>query len=142
MKKMTNEECFEFISEGTRTGKLATVNKDGSPHVIPVWFLTDCENIVFCTGIESVKYKNMERDPRVCLSVDEETGLYSFAKIDGTVTFLTGTENSLKWSTDIARRYMGDENAEAYGKRNSGPEEVVVIVKPTRILALADIASW
>ena len=142
MKKMTNEECYKFISEGTRTGKIATVNKNGSPHVIPVWFVVEGEQIVFCTGVGSVKYKNMLRDPRVSLAVDEETGLYSFAKIDGTVTFLTDAENSLKWSTDIARRHMGQENADAYGERNSGPDEVVVILKPTKILALADIAGW
>ena len=142
MKKMTNEECLNFISKGTRTGKLATVNKDGSPHVVPVWFLVDGENIVFSTGIGSVKYNNMERDPRVCLSVDEEKDLYSFAKIDGTVTFSSDPENSLKWATDIARRYMGEENAETYGKRNSGPEEVVVTITPTKIYAFADVAGW
>lgn len=142
MKRMTNEECLKFISEGTRTGKLATVNKDGSPHVVPVWFLVDGENIVFSTGLNSVKYKNMEMDSRVCLSVDEEKGLYSFAKIDGSVIFSTDPENSLKWATRIAARYMGEQNAEAYGRRNSGPDEVVVIIKPTKISAYADVAGW
>jgi len=107
MKKMTNEEYLSFISEGTRTGKLATVNKDGSPHVVPIWFLVDGENIVFSTGLVSVKYKNMEKDPRVCLSVDEEKGLYSFVKIDGTVSFSTDENDRLSWATKIGARYMG-----------------------------------
>jgi len=142
MKKMTKEEYLNFISEGTRTGKLATVNKDGSPHVVPIWFLVEGENIVFSTGLGSVKYKNMERDPRVGISVDEEKDLYSFVKIDGTVSFSTDENDRLSWATKIAARYMGKENAEAYGKRNSGPDEVVVTIKPHRVLALADVAGW
>ena len=142
MKKMTNDEYLNFISEGTRTGKLATVNKDGSPHVVPVWFIVDGKNIIFSTGLESVKYKNMQRDPRISLSVDEESGLYSFVKVDGTVTFSSDPDVSLKRATQIAARYMGEENADAYGKRNSGPDEVVVTINPTKILALSDIAGW
>jgi len=142
MKKMTKDEYLNFISEGTRTGKLATVNKDGSPHVVPIWFLVDGENIVFSTGLGSVKYKNMERDPRVCISVDEEKGLFSFVKIDGTATFSTDADESIKWATKIAERYMGRENAEAYGKRNSGPDEVVVTVSPSKISAYSDVAGW
>lgn len=142
MKKMTVEECLDFISEGTRTGKLATVNNDGSPHVVPIWFLVNGDSIIFSTGLNSVKCKNMERDPRVCISVDEEKDLYSFAKIDGTATFSNDSEMRLNWATRIAARYMGEENADAYGKRNSGPDEVVVIIKPTKIYAYADVAGW
>lgn len=142
MKEMTKEEYLKFINEGTRTGKLATVNKDGSPHVVPIWFLLDGENLVFSTGLSSVKYKNMERDPRVCISVDEEKDLYSFVKIDGTATFTTDPDEQLFWATKIAARYMGDEEAEAYGKRNSGPDETLVIIKPERVLACADVAAW
>ena len=142
MKKMTNDEYLNFMSEGTRTGKLATVNKDGSPHVVPVWFIVDGDNIIFSTGLESVKYKNMQRDPRISLSVDEESGLYSFVKVDGTVTFSSDPDVSLKRATQIAARYMGEENADAYGKRNSGSDEVVVTINPTKILALSDIAGW
>ena len=48
----------------------------------------------------------------------------------------------LEWTTRIARRYMGDDEAEAYGKRNATPEELLVRVTPERILARDDIASW
>ena len=142
MKEMNKEEYLKFISEGTRTGKLATVNKDGSPHVVPIWFLLDGENLVFSTGLSSVKYKNMERDPRVCISVDEEKDLYSFANIDGSATFSNDLDEQLVWATKIAARYMGEAEAEAYGKRNSGPDETLVIVKPEKILAYADVAAW
>ena len=142
MKKMTKEEILNFISEGTRTGKLATVNEDGRPHVVPVWFLIDGEKLIFCTGLNSVKYSNMARDPRVCISVDEEKDLYSFVKIDGRATFSNDPDDLLLWSTRIAARYMGKENAEQYGKRNSGPGETLVIVEPERIGGYSDVAGW
>ncbi|HEX3035840.1 MAG TPA: pyridoxamine 5'-phosphate oxidase family protein [Thermodesulfobacteriota bacterium] len=70
MQKMTNNEYRDFLLHGTRTGKLATVCKDGRPHVVPIWFDLDCETLVFTTGGESVKAENIRRDPRVCISVD------------------------------------------------------------------------
>ena len=51
--KMTEEEWREFVSYGTRTGKLSTVSADGSPHVAPVWFVLDGDDVVFNTGKET-----------------------------------------------------------------------------------------
>ena len=49
-QKMTDEEWRAFVSHGTRTGKLSTVRADGSPHVAPIWFLLDGDDVVFNTG--------------------------------------------------------------------------------------------
>jgi hypothetical protein len=48
----------------------------------------------------------------------------------------------LKWATKIAQRYMGKDNAEAFGRRNSTQGEVLVRVKPTRIIAEKYIVDW
>ena len=48
----------------------------------------------------------------------------------------------LKWATKIAQRYMGKDNAEAFGRRNSTQGEVLVRIKPTRIIAEKYIADW
>jgi hypothetical protein len=47
-----------------------------------------------------------------------------------------------KWATKIAGRYMGKKNAEAYGKRKSAEGEVLVRIKPTKMIAEKDIAGW
>jgi hypothetical protein len=47
-----------------------------------------------------------------------------------------------RFATKIAQRYMGKENAELYGKRNSTEGEVLVRIKPTRIIAEKDVAGW
>ncbi|MDT7575617.1 MAG: hypothetical protein QOH17_1950, partial [Pseudonocardiales bacterium] len=49
-REMTAEQLREFLSHGTRTAKLATTMRDGSPHVMPVWFVLDGEDIVFMTN--------------------------------------------------------------------------------------------
>lgn len=140
--KMNKEEIYEFITEGTRTGKLATVRKNGHPHVVPVWFVLDGDDLIFTTMHDTVKAKNMQRDNRVCISVDKSEPMYTFVKIDGEAEFMDVTpEEKLEWATRIARRYMGDDKAEAFGKRNAVPEEYVVRIHPTNLTGLRDLAD-
>lgn len=142
MKEMDRDEYRAFLLDGTKTGKLATVRKDGRPHVVPIWFYLDGDTIIFTTGGESVKFKNLKRDPRVCLAVDDQTPPYSYVMIEGTVSFSEEPDELLYWATRIGGRYMGDDRAEAYGKRNSAPGEVLVRIKPSRITAHKDVAEW
>jgi nitroimidazol reductase NimA-like FMN-containing flavoprotein (pyridoxamine 5'-phosphate oxidase superfamily) len=70
---MTKDEIKNFLLQGTFTGKLGTINKDGTPHVVPIWYTVDGENnIIFNTGNKSVKAKNIRRDKRVRLCVDDQ----------------------------------------------------------------------
>jgi len=60
---MSVEERAAFLLHGTRTGKLATVRRDGRPHVQPVWFVLDEDGtVVFMTGSRTVKGRNLRRD--------------------------------------------------------------------------------
>ena len=52
MSKMTNDEIRHFLLKGTYTGKLGTINKDGTPHVVPIWYTVDKQdNIIFNTVV-------------------------------------------------------------------------------------------
>ena len=130
-----------FLLEGTRTGKLATVRKDGRPHVVPIWFVLDGDTLVFTTGEASVKAANMRRDPRVAFCVDDETPPYAYIMIEGTASFSADNDALLYWATRIAGRYMGEDLAEAYGKRNGVPGELLVHVTPTRVIFEKNIAG-
>jgi len=136
MQTMTIEEYKAFLMTGNRTGKLATVREDGRPHVAPTWFYLDGNELVFTTWHESVKAKNMPRDARASICVDEETPLYAFVLVEGTATFSEDPDERAFWATRIADRYMGSDLAEAYGKHNSVPGERVVRVRPTKIMGL------
>jgi PPOX class probable F420-dependent enzyme len=141
MPRMTHEEYLRFMREGTRTAKLATVRADGRPHVAPVWFVMDGEEIVFNTGADTVKGRNLLRDGRVALSVDSEEPPFSFVVVEGTATAEDGAEDLLPWATRIGGRYMGEERAEEFGCRNGVPGELLVRVTPTKIVAHKDVAD-
>ncbi len=144
MSNMTKDEIRNFLLQGTFTGKLGTINKEGRPHVVPIWYtLDEQDNIVFNTGGESVKAKNIKRDNRVRLCVDDQTPLFSFVIVDGTAQIEKGQPSeTYKWAKIIAARYMGDDKSEEYGRRNSGEGEILVRIKPTRIIAQKDTAGW
>lgn len=150
MTKMSESEIARFLMQGKFTGKLATVNKDGSSHVVPIWFVLDDENnkrivgnIVFTTGESSTKANNISRDKKVSICVDDQTPPFSFVSVFGIAKIYPYKQKEvLKWATKIAGRYMGKRNAESYGRRNSEVGSVLVKIKPTRIVGEKDVAGW
>ena len=141
---MTKDEIKNFILQGTFTGKLGTINKDGTPHVVPIWYTVDGEgNIIFNTGDKSVKAKNIRRVNRVRLCVDDQTPLFSFVIIDGIAEIISDEPSEVyKWAKIIAARYMGYNKSEEYGKRNSTEGELLVKIKPIRVIGEKDLARW
>lgn len=142
MATMTEAEWKAFIAEGTRTAKLATTRADGRPHVVPVWFVLDGDDIIFTTGEKTVKGRNLLRDARVALCVENDTPPFDYVMIEGTARLDRAAPDLLQWSTRIAARYMGAEQGDAYGKRNAVPGEMLVRVTPTHVIAESDIAGW
>ncbi len=110
--KMTDEEWRAFVSEGTRTGKLSTVRADGSPHVAPIWFLLDGDDLVFTTGKDTVKGRNLARDGRIALCVDDDRPPFHFAVLNGRARLSEDLADVRLWATRIAARYMGEDRAE------------------------------
>ncbi|MGA9841405.1 MAG: PPOX class F420-dependent oxidoreductase [Nitrososphaeraceae archaeon] len=142
--EMSMDEMNNFLRHGTFTGKVATVRADGRPHIAPVWFVLDddSKDLVFTTGHTSLKAKNILRDPRMSISVDDQTPLYSFVIVDGIAEISEQPDELLRWATKIAERYMGRNDAEVYGKRNSGKGELLIRVKPTKIFGQKNIARY
>jgi len=79
----------DFLLAGTRTGALATVRADSSPHVKPVWFTLDGDVLVFNTHRDSVAGKALLRDQRVAIAVDEPVPPFSFVLLRGRVEIST-----------------------------------------------------
>ena len=142
MKEMTQNQWHAFLLTGTKTAKLATVRADGRPHVAPIWYDLDGNDLIFMTGKGTVKGKNILRDPRVMLSIDDEEPPFAFVLIEG-VAVASDVEPAelLPWSTRIAKRYMGAEKADAYGKRNAVIGELLVRVPMTKVIAQDDVAD-
>jgi len=141
MNEMRREEIRRFMSSGTRTGKVGVVRQDGRPHVTPIWFVLDGEDLVFTTWHESVKAACLQRDPRISLCVDEETPLYAFVMVEGEVEISWDPDQLYEYARRIAARYMGLDRAEEYGRRNSAEGGLLVRIKPARITAKKDVAA-
>ncbi|MFE6807000.1 PPOX class F420-dependent oxidoreductase [Streptomyces sp. NPDC057681] len=139
--KMTDEEWRAFVSEGTRTAKLSTVRPDGSPHIAPVWFVLDGEDLLFNTGKDTVKGRNLARDNRVALCVDDERPPFSFTVIEGRAELIEDLGQLRDSATRIGARYMGEDRAQEFGERNSVPGELLVRVRIEKVVALAGLAD-
>ena len=128
-------------ADPARTAKLAIVRADGSPHVVPVWVDLDDDEIVFTTGLDTVKGKAIARDPRVSMCWDDESPPFSFVSIRGNARIVDDLEQVREWAARLGGRYMGADRAEEYRARNGVPGEVVVRVRPEKVVAMVDLAE-
>lgn len=138
---MNESQWRAFLGAGTRTGKLATTRADGRPHIAPIWFLVDGDDLVFNTGANTVKGRTLARDGRVAFCVDDDRPPFSFVLVEGRATLSEDLPQVKEWATRIAARYVGEDQAAAYGERNGVPGELLVRVRIEKVVALADLAA-
>ena len=142
MKVMTREECLAFLTEKPRTAKVATVRPDGRPHVAAVWFYLDGDTLLFTTWHKTVKAANLQHSPQVAISVDDDQPPFSFVLVEGTAEITERDPDMLLWSTRIAGRYMGDDQADAFGQRNAVEGEWLIRLPITKIGGAKELAAW
>ena len=132
-----SESIAKFF-KGKNFGFLGTVNKNGSPQVTPTW-IDMMENeggheamILINTAKDRVKQKNVSRDPRVSLSIVDETNPYSMVTIRGRVVEQS-TEGADEHIDKLARRYL---NAERYPSHSPNVKRIILKIKPEKIFYL------
>ena len=140
-QRMTKREYERFLLGRARTATLATVRADGRPHAAPIWFDLDGDTLLFTTGETTVKGRNLRRDPRVSLCIDEEEPPFHFVVIEGTAELMAEHPDLLHWATRIGGRYMGPDRADEYGQRNAVAGELLVRITPQKILAFKNISD-
>ena len=138
---MTDPKISDFLSAGTRTGKLAYTSRDGRPLVVPVWFIVEDGTLVFNTGKDTAKGRALARDPRATLCVDLEEPPYGFVQVQGNAELSEDQAELVRTATAIGARYMGEDRAEELGKRNGVPGELVVRLRPTKVIAAFDMTG-
>lgn len=131
------EPIVKFF-KGKNFAFLGTVNKDGSPQVTPIWIdLVENKNnheglILVNTARDRIKQKNVSRDPRVSISIVDESNPYSMVTIKGRVIEQT-TEGADEHIDDLARKYL---NAEKYPAHSPTIKRVILKIKPEKIFYL------
>lgn len=111
--------------DGTSLAHLATVLPDGSPHSVPLWVGTRGEQIVFLTGPQSRKARNLRRDPRVALSVAPTDNPFEPVVVRGRV--VEWLEGDAAWEIvdQLAMKYIGAPYSREL-------ERVVAVIEPER----------
>jgi PPOX class probable F420-dependent enzyme len=112
---------------GLNFGHLGTVNRDGSVQVSPVWVHIEDGRPVFNTAEGRVKWRNIERDPRVTLEVIDSSG-YRSVEIRGRAVMTR--EGAREHADELAMKYTG----EPFDNFVEGVERVKVAIEPERYL--------
>jgi PPOX class probable F420-dependent enzyme len=128
---MNPDEREAFLRE-PRTAVLATVSRDGRTHAVPVWFLYREGVFRILTGRGSAKHRNVMRNGRASLCVDERGGRFQYVTAEGPV----GVEDPLTYEQRLAlhTHYRGAEAARAIVDRGGHEEMVTLVLTPERWL--------
>lgn len=140
--EMSDDERRAFLAEPGRTGHLATTRADGHPHVAPVWFVTDGDEVLFNTGADTVKGRNLRRTGRAAMSVDLPQMPYAFVHLEGPVEIDDDPNSFRPWTRRISAKYVPGDQVEAFTDRNAVDGELLVRLRPANIVAVADLAGW
>jgi len=132
-KKNRITEPIAKLFEGKNFAFVSTLMKDGSPQITPTW--VDIEknaerNILINTAEGRIKHKNVSRDPRLAISVVNETNPYEMVTIRGKVTEQIGQGTADKHIDKLAKKYLG---VDKYPGRSPGEKRVILKVKPEKI---------
>ncbi len=142
MARMTGEEWRAFLHEPVRAAMLATVRPDGRPHLAPIWIAIDADDsIVFTTGADTVKGRAILAEPRVAICVDDDQPPFAYVLIEGAAQVSRDLDDMLVWATQIGGRYMGEDRAEEFGRRNAVDTELLVRVPPSRVIAHKNVSD-
>ncbi|MBR8639652.1 PPOX class F420-dependent oxidoreductase [Streptomyces tuirus] len=138
---MSTEEWHAFITRSTATARFATVGADGLPNISPVWYVFDGQDFLFTTGGNTAKARNLQRDPRASLCVADDAPPFAYVEVRGDVTLGDDPAELYDVAYRAGARYMGQGRAEEFGKRNGVPGELVVRLRPTKVITFGGVTD-
>jgi PPOX class probable F420-dependent enzyme len=139
-RAMTAEECYAFCASPVRPAILSTVRADGRPHAAPIWYALGEREFLFTTGRDTVKGRNLLRDRRLALCIQDDQPPFAYVRVEGTANLEDDLHSVRTWAERIGGRYMGAEHAQEYGARNGVPGEMLVRVRVRHIAGVKDVA--
>ncbi len=129
-----SEPIIKFF-EGKNFAFLGTINKDGSPQVTPTWVdIKKNEHdedgfILINTAKDRLKHKNVSRDPRVSVSLIDETNPYTTVTVKGRVVEQT-TDGADEHIDKLTKKYL---NIDAYPFRSPEEKRIILKIKPDKV---------
>jgi len=125
----TLPDAARALLDAPNFADLATLMPDGSPQVTPIWIDRDGDLVVFNTAKGRAKHRNLERDPRVALSVIDKADPYRYIQIRGRVKEMT-TDGADAHIDALANKYLG---VESYPRRNPAEQRIIVRIEPEAV---------
>lgn len=114
---------------------VATLMKDGSPQLSPVWANYQDEHILINTAEGRVKHKNVLRDPRVAVSVVSKDNPLDMTTIRGKVVEII-SDYDYKHADKLTQQYM---NIEHYPFKKPDEKRIILKIKPEKIFVLPEL---
>ena len=108
---------------------VATIGPDGAPQVNPVWFEWDGTHLNFSLTTDRQKYRNVQREPRVAVSIVDPANPHRFLEVRGTVVAVEPDDGN-RFIDGLARRYLG---VERFPLHEPGDERVVIRIRPDHV---------
>lgn len=130
---MTEQDLAAFWRE-PHLAKLATINRDGTPHIMPLWYLYDGREIVMITGPGARKVRNIRRDPRVTVCIDRPTPPYAGVVVQGIARLEEVAYQEL--AAPLAVRYLGQDAGALIGAQYAPNDLMTIRVSIDRL------SSW
>ncbi len=117
MPALTPDEIADFLLTRGVLMRIATVDREGDPHVTPIWFLFDDGRIWFTPREQSAWFQHIRAHPRIAVTIDEEAAPYRKVTVKGATEIVHDLGDDDAWRDRyrrIAERYTTPEGAEAY----------------------------
>ena len=135
---MTPEEIEAFL-EAERTLQVASINSDGTPHLVAMWYARHRGEITFWTYAKSQKVVNVRRDPRLTVMVEsgEKYEELKGVTIYGNARIVEDLEEVFAFGDVVYERYWGpiDSDLVREGVRAMGRKRVLVVIEPSKIVS-------
>jgi len=129
--RMTDDEMESFLLEA-RTLQVASINADGTPHLVPMWFAHHGDHLAFWTYGKSQKIVNLRRDPRITVMAEagKQYEELKGVSISGRALLIDDVDEVLRFGEAIYQRYWGPitDDAIRMGVRAMGSKRVLVVV--------------
>ncbi|MET8246002.1 PPOX class F420-dependent oxidoreductase [Streptomyces sp. NPDC005202] len=111
---------------------VGTLQPDGSPQLSPVWVKRDGDQVLFSTTVDRRKKKNLDRDPRVSVVVQDPRSPYEYAEIRGTAEMTT--QGGKELIDELSLKYTGKKYADFNPASAQDAERVVVRITPRKVV--------
>ena len=131
MSELLSERQQRFVAK-PRVAVLATVGRHGAPHTAPVWYRYQDGVFIVLTDRGSQKHRNVERDPRVELCIDDKEPPYHTVIVRGRATVHDPPDHA--WREATAIHYLGEEGGKRYMRERAPHDNVMLRIVPEKVL--------